>query len=283
MTTGDSINNRYSVPGLERGLAILSAFTRDNPELGAPELTAKLGLPRSTVFRLLQTLESLGYLVRSHDGRSYRLGIAVLRIGFEYLASQGVVEIGRPLIGRLSLAAGLPAHLVIADGRSIIYVVCAKPRAALAGTVTVGTRLPTHATVFGRVLMGGRGLAELRQLFPEDSLQHATQQTPGTAQALYKLVQEDYARGFGVSQGFYEERISTIAVPVRDHVDRIVAAVGLTITAPRVDPALIDKGVVEMAVDTAAEISASLGYQGAAYAHARANAVALRSHKREVA
>lgn len=283
MTTKDDNDNRYSVPGLERGLAILGAFTRETPELGAPELTAKLGLPRSTVFRLLQTLESLGYLVRGKDGRTYRLGVAVLRIGFEYLASQGVVEIGRPLIGRLSLDAGLPAHLVIADGRSIIYVACAKPRSALAGTVTVGTRLPTHATVFGRVLLGGRKLEELRALFPEKNLKHTTDQTPETVQVLHKLVQEDSERGFGISEGFYEPQISTIAVPVRDHDDHIVAAVGLTVTGAQIEQALLDKGVVEMAVDTAAEISAHLGYHGDAYKRARDNALALHARKRRVA
>lgn len=280
MTTEDK--NRYSVPGLERGLAILSAFTRESPELGAPELTAKLGLPRSTVFRLLQTLESLGYLVRARDGRRYQLGVSVLRMGFEYLASQNVVELGRPLIDRLSLEAGLPAHLVICDGPSIIYVACAKPRSAFAGTVTVGTRLPAHATVFGRILLGGCSVEELRELFPADHLKHATGQTPATVEALHALIQEDLQRGFGISEGFYEPNISTVAVPVRDQRSQIAAAVGLTITSSKVDQALIDGGVVEKALDTAATISANLGYHGVAYDVARSHALALHERAREV-
>ena len=276
-------DNRYSVPGLERGLAILGAFTREKPELGAPELTAKLGLPRSTVFRLLQTLENLGYVVRSKDGRSYRLGVSVLRMGFEYLASQDVVEVGRPLIDRLSLRAGLPAHLVIRDGRSVIYVVCVKPRAALAGTVSVGTRLPAHATVFGRILMGDLSLAELRTLFPERDLARSTEQTPETLDALYALIKADRARGFGISEGFYEAGISTIAAPVRDDRGRIAAAVGLTITGPNVDPVLINGGAVEMAIDTASTIAHDLGYNGAEYAQALANATALHAQESRVA
>lgn len=280
MTTDDK--NRYTVPGLERGLAILGAFTRQTPELGAPELIAKLGLPRSTVFRLLQTLESLGYLVRTKDGRHYRLGVAVLRMGFEYLAAQSVVELGRPLIDRLSLEAGLPAHLVICDGPSIIYVACAKPRSAFAGTVTVGTRLPTHATVFGRVLLGGCSVDELRELFPADHLKHTTGQTPDTVEALHALIQADEERGFGISEGFYEPNISTVAVPVRDQRSQIVAAVGLTITSSQLDQALIDNGVVEQTLDAAATISANLGYHGTAYDDARAHALALHERAREV-
>src|SRR5699024_2873001 len=120
LATTKNNTSRYNVPGLERGLAILGAFTKERPELSAHDLVAALGLPRSTIFRLLQTLEALNYLVRTDDGRRYRLGAAVLRIGFEYLASQNVVEIGQPLLEELSLRVGLPAHLVIPDGRSVV-------------------------------------------------------------------------------------------------------------------------------------------------------------------
>lgn len=275
-TTSKDNSNQYNVPGLERGLAILREFTRETPELSAPDIIARLGLPRSTVFRLLQTLENFGYLTSSRDGHRYRLGVAVLRMGFEYLASQSVVELGRPLIETLSLNAGLPAHLVILDGRSVIYAACARPRSALVGTVSVGTRLPAHATVFGRVLLAERSLDELHKLFPESHLQHTTGQTPDDVATLHALVVADHQRGFGISEGFYEPGISTIAVPVRDESDQVTAAVGLTITGPKVDQRLIEHGVIEMAIDTARDISEHLGYRGNAYAHARDNAQALR-------
>lgn len=93
MNEQTAINNqddealRYIVPALERGLLILSQFSRENRQIGAPELTQRLQLPRSTVFRLLNTLEYMGYLERSENGREYKLGLGVLRLGFEYLAS----------------------------------------------------------------------------------------------------------------------------------------------------------------------------------------------------
>lgn len=282
MTETDTRNNRYNVPGLERGLAILGAFTRETPELGAPDLITRLQLPRSTVFRLLQTLESHGYLVRTSDGYRYRLGAAILRMGFEYLASQSVVEVGRPAVQHLSTQVGLPAHLVIRDDRSIVYVVCARPKTALMGTVAVGTRLPAHATVFGRILLGDFKLSGLRALFTQEHLDHSTEQTPDTVEDLHALVQEDLARGFGISEGFYEPRISTIAAPVRDHHDRIVAAVGVTINGPRIDPELVADGVVEAVVEMAVKTSAGLGCSDAGYASARANAAALRSARSEV-
>src|SRR5471032_2021776 len=69
-------DGNYIVPGLERGLKILAEFSPREPVLGAPELSKRLKIPRTTVFRLLQTLESLGFLERADKDRNYRLGVA---------------------------------------------------------------------------------------------------------------------------------------------------------------------------------------------------------------
>ena len=63
----------YLVPGLERGLRILAEFSAREPVLGAPELSKRIGIPRTTTFRLLQTLEALGFLERVNGDRNFRL------------------------------------------------------------------------------------------------------------------------------------------------------------------------------------------------------------------
>jgi mannose-6-phosphate isomerase-like protein (cupin superfamily)/DNA-binding MarR family transcriptional regulator len=65
------------------------------------ELARRFDLPRSTVFRLLTTLENMGFVERTEGGNDYRLGMAVLRLGFEYLASLELTELGTPLLNRL--------------------------------------------------------------------------------------------------------------------------------------------------------------------------------------
>ena len=93
--------DRYNVPALERGLRVLCEFSRESRTLSAPELARRFDLPRSTVFRLLTTLENMGFLERAEGGRDYRLGLAVLRLGFEYLSSLELTELGQPVIARL--------------------------------------------------------------------------------------------------------------------------------------------------------------------------------------
>lgn len=130
---------------------MLGEFGRDSRTLGAPELARRLDLPRSTVFRMLATLEGLGFIERT--GNEYRLGLAVLRLGFEYLSSLELTELGQPVITRLREPFAIRAAWWCADGRHIVYVVGGYVSFAAEQLGAVGTRLPAHATVLGRVLL----------------------------------------------------------------------------------------------------------------------------------
>ncbi|MFT3777281.1 MAG: IclR family transcriptional regulator [Ottowia sp.] len=255
--------DRYNVPALERGLRVLCEFSRENRTLSAPELARRFKLPRSTVFRLLSTLESMGFIERAEGGREYGLGLAVLRLGFEYLASLPLNELGLPLLERLSEQTQQPCNLVVRDGRSIVYVARVSPPSPFVSAVNVGTRLPAHATVLGHVLLGDLSLPELRRLYPEERLEAFSSSTPRTAVELFDVVQAQRQRGHVLSQGYFEPNISTIAAPVRDDTGRVVAALGMTMNTGRIQDDQIGT-LVSQVRETADELSALLNYAPAA-------------------
>lgn len=254
--------DRYNVPALERGLRVLCEFSRENRTLSAPELARRFELPRSTVFRLLTTLESMGFLERTEGGRDYRLGLAVLRLGFEYLASLELTQLGTPLLQRLCEELRTPCNLVVRDGRSIVYVAKVAPPTPFASSVTVGTRLPAHATVLGRILLEDLSLVQLRALYPEGKLETFSPSTPKTVDELFEMVQSDRERGYVLSEGFFESNISTIAAPVRDHSGHIVAALGATITSGHIEEVRMEE-MVRRVRETADGISSLLNYSPA--------------------
>ncbi|MGO4391083.1 IclR family transcriptional regulator [Variovorax sp. M-6] len=254
--------DRYNVPALERGLRLLCEFSRENRSLSAPELARRFDLPRSTVFRLLTTLENMGFLERAEGGRDYRLGLSVLRLGFEYLASLELTQLGTPLLQRLCDELRTPCNLVVRDGRSIVYVAKVAPPTPFASSVTVGTRLPAHATVLGRILLEDLTLLQLRALYPEGRLESFSPSTPVSVDQLFDMVQADRQRGYVLGEGFFESNISTIAAPVRDHSGHIVAALGVTITSGHIEESRMDE-MVQRVRQTADEISGLLNYSPA--------------------
>jgi len=262
----DRSDANYRVPGLERGLRILTEFSPREPVLGAPELSKRLGIPRTTVFRLLQTLESLGFLERADRDRNYRLGVAVLRLGFEFLSSLELTDLGLPLIEALRDATGLTTHIVIRDGRDVVFVAKAQSHAPVFSSVkvNVGTRLPAHATTHGHVLMGDLSLDELRALYPEKTLERFTKQTPATVEELYERVKDDAVRGFAISESSFENGISVISAPVRNDTGRIAAVITTTIPRPQIDAALLVGGLIDKVRNAAEQLSLRLNYRPSA-------------------
>jgi DNA-binding IclR family transcriptional regulator len=259
----DKDDGNYIVPGLERGLKILAEFSPREPVLGAPELSKRLKIPRTTVFRLLQTLESLGFLERADKDRNYRLGVAVLRLGFEYLSSLELTDLGLPIIEALRTSTGLTSHILIRDGRDVVFVAKAQSQEPIFSSVkvNVGTRLPAHATTHGHVLMGDLSLDELRALYPEPVLERYTRLTPETVEALYDMVRADAERGYAISQSSFERGISVVTAPVRNDTGGIVAVITTTIPRPEIDATLLDTGLVDKVRHAATELSSRLNYR----------------------
>ncbi len=220
-------NDRYNVPALERGLRLLACFGPAQPVWNAPDLARALALPRSTVFRMLTTLESMGYLQRV--GADYRLGLAVLRLGYDYLSTQPLAVLAEPVLQSLCDALGFATNLALLDGTEVVYVCRIAPPGAFQGAVRAGSRLPAHATVLGRALLQDMGLDELLAIFGGEALQRFSAATPCDLDALLQLLRQDRERGYAVGEGFYEAGVSSVAVPVRDERGRIVAGLGLAI------------------------------------------------------
>jgi len=255
------LQNRYAVPGLDRGLRILQLFDRRQTRLGAPEVAKALGIPRTTVFRLMQTLEHLGFLER--DDRQFRLGPAVLRLGFEYLASLELTELARPLLERLRDATGFSAQLVIRDACDVVVVLKSAAPSSFASSVNVGTRLPAHATILGRTMLADLTEAELKALYGESRLPAASRNAPQTLAELRRMLADDRVCGYTMSESLYENGISGVAAPVRDQSGRVAAAISVVVPRATLDPKALRDSLVQQVLATAATLSHRLNYRPA--------------------
>lgn len=245
---------KYVVPALAQGLAILSLFSRERPRLTAPEIGQRLSLSRTTVFRLLHTLQLMGYLRREADERHFSLGPALLSRGFEYLSSLDIVEVAQPILQRLRDQTGLSAHMAVRDGREVVYVARFPARTTVASNVNIGTRFPIHATVMGRMMLCESSEAELKELFPRDPLPRYSEQTPTTLTELMATLAEDRQRGYAVSQSFFERGVSSIAAPVRDGGGNIVAAINITAVDAYIELSSMHGALKDSVLAAAAEI-----------------------------
>lgn len=250
-----SDKDRYLVPGIVRGIEILRLFSAEQRTLTAPEIARAMDIPRSTVFRMAHTLEHLGLLERVDERTTFRLGIGVLTLGFEYLASLDMNEIARPCLEKLRDLSGLATHFVVRDGLDVVVILKAPGRGAFSGGLSVGSRLPAHATVLGRVILADIETETLKALYRDQPFKCFSSQTPATVAELETTLAEDRERGYAVSDSFFESGISAVAAPVRDTSGRVVGAINATaLKAQDISEELIAQVVV-----TAGDISRALG------------------------
>lgn len=256
MTDGQTA---YQVPGLERGLRVLEAFGRDSPEMSLAELTRNLELPRATAFRLVTTLERLGYLEKPGGRKTYRLGSRVLRLGFEYLASQDLVATAHDHLAKLSRETGASAHLGVLEGTDVLYIDRVAGWKHLVSNVGVGTRFPARATTMGRVLLAGLSTATIREMFGEQEPMRATEKTSATLDELSARLMIDRERGYAASVSDFEVGLSSVAAPVRNGLGQTVAAISLAGPETQFNRQAVEGEIREKVCETAAAISASLG------------------------
>jgi DNA-binding IclR family transcriptional regulator len=219
---------RYIVPALRRGLAMLRLFTTERRVISVPEMVRELGISRASAFRLAHTLEADGYLQRTPHSSAFQLGLNVLSLGFEYLGSLGLIEIGQPILEDLRDRMDASAHMGMRDGTDVVYILSASSRHRLRNHVPVGTRMPAHATSIGYALLFDASMQELHKLYDGVEMRRFSRQTPITIAALYKKLQEERKRGYVSYRSAFSQGIASVAAPVRDQSGSIVAGINIS-------------------------------------------------------
>lgn len=252
----------YIVPALERGLLLLQAFSKDKPVQSLGILAKELDLPRATTFRLANTLEHLGFLIRDEESGEYRVGAAALKLGWTYLTGLELPEIAYPFLSDLRYRTGASVHMSVREGTEVVYVSRLAAQTALSSNIRVGSRLPAHASTMGRAMLQDlededlfelyRGTRELAPFSPD---------TPPNVVALRDLLLKD-ARNDGVvvSRGYYEKGVVSVAAPIRDGSDRVVAAVNITASADKFADDALNRMAKDEVLRCAARISTAIGH-----------------------
>ncbi len=259
----DTEGTSYSVPPVHRAFTLLRHIAAGGRCHNASATARELGINRTTLIRLLHTLEAERMIESVDDGLSWQLGPGMISLAAYALKSRDVVRVAQPVMARLTQDLGLSSHLGVLDGREIIYLLRETPNSHLISNVREGSRLPAHATTVGRVLLGYLLPGELARLYAEAALTKATDKTSTTLEALRAQIADDRVRGMAWSAGNFERGIGSCAAPIFDHQGRTIAAVNVTgpesLFAPDTPLATrIETGVKA----AAAEISAALGFSG---------------------
>jgi IclR family pca regulon transcriptional regulator len=256
---------RYSVHSLELGLRILESFDRDAiDEMSLSEIARRIGVSRSSAFRLVHTLQRLGYLDREDETKNYRLGARVMSLGYSFLASKDIAELARPDLQRLRNATHCSTHLGILDGAEVIYIARFAAHKPVSAMITVGARVPAHATTMGRVILAYKSDAYIAEHFGGRVLPKFSDQTPVSIDDLSRTLAADRQRGYVISHSSFEAGIASIAAPIFDGKGEIAGAINVSSPENAIDVLRFDTSVCDELCAAARRISELSGFREAA-------------------
>jgi len=257
----DDTGQMYSVPPVHRAFRLLRHIAQGGQCRNASATARELGLNRTTLIRLLHTLQAEGMIESVDDGASWQLGSGMIALAADAMKSRSVIRMAQPVLARLAADLKLSAHLGVLDGREIVYLWREAPNAHLVSNIREGSRLPAHATTVGRVLLGYLPPAELHARYEAADLAAFTEKTATTLDALLAQIAADRAQGFAWSFGNYEPGIGSCAAPILDHRGVVIAALNVTGPMAQFEPGTdLASRIRDAVVRAAADVSTALGH-----------------------
>lgn len=211
---------------------VLDLFSTDNPEWGATAVAGELDIAKSQAHELLVSLADIGLLERHGPGR-YRLGWRVIALNSLVVDTSHLGAEPTRVLAALAAQTGEAAHLATWGPGTAICVASYAGRDAFGPPpAAVGSALPTHATAAGKVLLAAQP-AETIQQQAHRALPAFTDRTIRTAERLAAECAAVRQRGFAYEEQEHDPAACAVAAPIRDLHGHVVAALGLTVAAPR--------------------------------------------------
>jgi DNA-binding IclR family transcriptional regulator len=204
-----------SVRAVERALDILLCFTMERPTLSLTEIAEQVGMHKSTIHRLLATLESKRFINRDKTTGMYQLGFLFIELASIMLHDLDVQRWALPYLQSLSFQSGETVDLAILNGGHVVYLQVVESSQRVKIAAAVGEQLPAFCTATGKAFLAYLPEDQVRLILAQGVTKY-TENTLVSSEDMFKNLSETRDRGFAISEQEYEKDINAVAAPIMD-------------------------------------------------------------------
>jgi IclR family transcriptional regulator, pca regulon regulatory protein len=215
--------------GFAKGLEVIEAFSADKPRLSIADVASATGYDRATSRRCLLTLADLGYA--NYDGKYFSLTPRVLRLGTACLAAMPLPRIVQPLLDQLSQDIGQSTSVSILDDCEIVYVARAAQQRVMSINLMPGSRMPAYCASMGRVLLAALPDAAVLDMLKRHPATPRTERSLHKPKDILSALEAVRHNGYAINDQEIEIGLRSIAVPLYDSRNRLVAAINVGVAA----------------------------------------------------
>ena len=242
---------------LDRACAILECLAEHGPNLTLSQITARVGLSKTTVHRLLCALEGRDFVCHLRGDRRYSLGNKLFELGLRAVDEDRLTALARPRLEELVAATSETAHLGVLRAGEVVSICAVAGPATLTTPSTVGRRTPAHCSSQGKCILafGPRARAEAKL---SGHLKGHTRNSITTPSRLRRELALVRSRGYAVDDEEFERGLKCIGAPVFDGTDEVRAALSIAGPAARLGADEMPE-LIHAVMSAASRLSKDLG------------------------
>ena len=211
---GSAYADAAQIRAVHRAIELLRALGRNPGGATVSELAVQLGMPKSSVYRLLVTLRRSDWVAFDPDSELYRLGVGLLEVSAGVLDRLDLREIARPHLLAMVRECDESVHLGLPNDTNVIYALKFESTQSIRMVSEVGRLAPLYCTGLGKALLAWMPEGEREALLERIELRRFTKTTLTDLGALREDLAEARARGFAIDEGEHEDFVRCVAAPL---------------------------------------------------------------------
>lgn len=211
---------------LSRALTILTELGEDPKTL--EQLATRLGVHKSTVLRLLQTMQAQRFVTHDAEHR-YQLGAGLFELANRSLEGRDVRTVARPYLNTLNAETGQTVHLAVYESGDVVYIDKLDATQSIRMYSRIGRPAPLHCTAVGKVLVSARPHDTWREIAERIEYKPFTDRTIRTPDAYLAELELVAAQDFAEDHEEHESFVNCVAVPIRNGTGAVVAALSMSV------------------------------------------------------
>lgn len=247
------------VKSVSRALDIIEIVSSEKDGLGVTEIAKQMDINKSSVYRILSTLVQYGYMEQDEETSRYKLGYKFLEMSSKLLESIDLRKEARPFLQELEKETNEVIHLVVYDQGEVIYIEKLEGTETLRMHSKVGKRAPMHCTAVGKAILAHLPSNVVLDILERKGMPRHTDKTITDQDEFLKELSQVRQKGYALDLEENEYGIRCIAVPIFDHVGKVIAAVSVSGPTIRMTDERIEQLQARM-LQIGKQISARLGY-----------------------
>ena len=221
----------YHIAAVIRAFKVLKLFDQDHRQMSLTEISKRIRISKSSILRILDSLEAEGFVRRSQESKKYTLGIELFKLGNIGYEFGDFRNLAYPFIKRMVDEIGLMAHLGILDNDQVVVIAKIWPQNsidAMALVSVVGGVVPPHCTGVGKILLAFSSQETTGRILNVCAFESYTQRTITSRTQLEKQLVTIRKQGYAQNIGEHESYIRCTTYPIFNSKGALLAALSLT-------------------------------------------------------